>query len=104
MSGVSHDGSAANAPHRLCYAGTMSDPPIPGLGPGYRLTVEDEPAEADVEVLPHALEAYNESQWPQHPPWRPLAIFLRKGRQRGRQRPASAPRLQPDGGATPTLL
>ena len=56
----------------------MSDPPIPGLGPGYRLTVEDEPAEADVEVLPHALEAYNESQWPQHPPWRPLAIFLRK--------------------------
>ena len=78
MSGVSHDGSAANAPHRLCYAGTMSDPPIPGLGPGYRLTVEDEPAEADVEVLPHALEAYNESQWPQHPPWRPLAIFLRK--------------------------
>ena len=78
MSGVSHDGSAANAPHRLCYAGTMSDPPIPEFSPGYRLTVEDEPAEADVEVLPHALEAYNESQWPQHPPWRPLAIFLRK--------------------------
>jgi len=78
MSGVSHDGSAANAPHRLCYAGIMSDPPIPEFSPGYRLTVEDEPAEADVEVLPHALEAYNESQWPQHPPWRPLAIFLRK--------------------------
>ena len=78
MSGVSHDGSAANAPHRLCYAGVMSDPPIPEFSPGYRLTVEDEPAEADVEVLPHALEAYNESQWPQHPPWRPLAIFLRK--------------------------
>jgi len=56
----------------------MSDPPIPEFSPGYRLTVEDEPAEADVEVLPHALEAYNESQWPQHPPWRPLAIFLRK--------------------------
>jgi GNAT superfamily N-acetyltransferase len=56
----------------------MSDLPIPGLGPGYRLTVEDEPAEADVEVLPHALEAYNERQWPQHPPWRPLAIFLRE--------------------------
>ena len=56
----------------------MSDLPIPGLGPGYRLTVEDEPAEADVEVLPHALEAYNERQWPQHPPWCPLAIFLRE--------------------------
>ena len=47
------------------------------LGPGYRLTVEDAPAETDVEVLPHALEAYNEGQWPQHPPWRPLAIFVR---------------------------
>ena len=56
----------------------MSDPPIPEFSPGYRLTVEDEPAEADVEILPHALEAYNESQWPQHPPWHPLAIFLRK--------------------------
>ena len=56
----------------------MSVPSVPGLGPGYRLTVEDEPAEADVEVLPHALEAYNETQWPQHPPWRPLAIFLRE--------------------------
>ena len=31
----------------------------------------------DVEVLPRALEAYNESQWPQHPPWRPFAIFIR---------------------------
>jgi hypothetical protein len=30
----------------------------------YRMTVKDAPAEADVEVLPHALEAYNESQWP----------------------------------------
>ena len=75
---MSHDGSAANAPHRLCYAGVLSDPPIPEFSPGYRLTVEDEPAEADVEILPHALEAYNESQWPQHPPWHPLAIFLRK--------------------------
>ena len=56
----------------------MSDPSIPGLGPGYRLTVEDAPAEADVEVLPHALEAYNEVRWPQHPPWRPLALFLRE--------------------------
>jgi len=55
----------------------MSDPSVPGLGPGYRLTVEDAPDEADVEVLPHALEAYNEGRWPQHPPWQPLAIFLR---------------------------
>jgi GNAT superfamily N-acetyltransferase len=54
---------------------------IPGLGRGYRLTVEDAPVEADVEVLPHALEAYNKSQWPQHPPWRPLAIFVRDGAQ-----------------------
>jgi hypothetical protein len=55
----------------------MSDFSLPGLGSGYRLTVEDTPAEAHVDVLPHALEAYNEGQWPQHPPWLPLAIFLR---------------------------
>ena len=55
----------------------MNDPSVPGLGPGYRLTVEDDPAEAEVEVLPYALEVYNEGRWPQHPPWRPLAIFLR---------------------------
>ena len=48
-----------------------------GLGPGYRLAVEDEPAEADVEVLPHKLEAFNEQQWPQHPPWEPLGVFVR---------------------------
>jgi len=57
----------------------MSDISIPGLGAAYRLTVEDAPAEADVEVLPNGLEAYNESQWPQHPPWRPMAVFLREG-------------------------
>jgi GNAT superfamily N-acetyltransferase len=55
----------------------MSGLSIPGLGPAYRLTVEDAPAEADVEVLPHASEAYNESRWPQHPPWCLLAIFVR---------------------------
>jgi GNAT superfamily N-acetyltransferase len=55
----------------------MSDLSVTGLGPGYRLTVEDAPDEADVEVLPYALEAYNEGRWPQHPPWQPLAIFLR---------------------------
>jgi hypothetical protein len=56
----------------------MSGLLIPGLGPAYRLTVEDAPAETDVEVLPHALEAYNEGRWPQHPPWQPLAIFVRE--------------------------
>jgi GNAT superfamily N-acetyltransferase len=56
----------------------MSDTSVSRLGPGYRLTVEDAPDEADVEVLPYALEAYNEGRWPQHPPWQPLAIFLRE--------------------------
>ena len=55
----------------------MSDLSVLGLGPDYRLTVEDAPDEADVEVLPYALEAYNEGRWPQHPPWQSLAIFLR---------------------------
>jgi len=59
----------------------MSGPSTTALGPGYRLTVEDAPDEADVEVLPHALEAYNESRWPQHAPWKPLAIFVREGAQ-----------------------
>jgi GNAT superfamily N-acetyltransferase len=55
----------------------MSDRSLPGLGPGHRLTVEDAPADADVDVLAYALEAYNEGRWPQHPPWQPFAIFLR---------------------------
>jgi GNAT superfamily N-acetyltransferase len=55
----------------------MSDPSVPELALGYRLTVEDAPAEADVDVLAYGLEAYNEGRWPQHPPWQPLAIFLR---------------------------
>jgi len=48
-----------------------------GLGSRYRLTVEDEPAEADVEVLPNALEVFNEARWPQHPAWLPLGLFVR---------------------------
>ena len=56
----------------------MNDTVIPGLGASYRLTVEDAPAEADTDVLAYGLEAYNEGRWPQHPPWRPLAIFLRE--------------------------
>jgi GNAT superfamily N-acetyltransferase len=47
-----------------------------GIPAGLRLTVEDDPAPHDVEVLPWALEAFNESRWP-HQPWRPLGIFLR---------------------------
>ena len=56
----------------------MSDLSVSGLGPGYRLTVEDAPSDADVDVLPHALEAFNEDRWPQHSPWLPLGIFLRE--------------------------
>jgi len=48
------------------------------LPPGCILTVEDQPAEADVEVLPHALEAFNEQHWPGHQPWQPLAVFVRE--------------------------
>jgi GNAT superfamily N-acetyltransferase len=48
-----------------------------GLGPEYRLAVEDNPVEADVEVLPNGLEAFNERRWPRHPPWLQLAVFIR---------------------------
>ena len=41
----------------LVMSGSYTTPP----GQTYRLTVEDAPAEADVDVLPHALEAYNEA-------------------------------------------
>ena len=49
--------------------------------PSYRLRfdIEDAPSQADVEVLPNGLEAFNESQWPRHQPWRPLAVFARDG-------------------------
>ena len=49
-----------------------------GLGPGYRLAVEDDPGEVDVEVLPNGLEAFNERQWPDHPSWLPLGVFVRR--------------------------
>src|SRR5215471_12228327 len=39
----------------------MSGPSTTVLGPGYRLTLEDVPDEADVEVLPRALEAYTKA-------------------------------------------
>ena len=44
-----------------------------------RFDIEDAPSEADVEVLPNALEAFNESRWPGHRRWRPLAVFARDG-------------------------
>jgi len=43
-----------------------------------RLDVEDAPAEANVEVLPNGLEAFNESRWPGHQKWRPIAVFARE--------------------------
>jgi hypothetical protein len=55
----------------------MSNRSSLSLRPGYRLAVEDDPAEADVEVLPNGLEAFNERRWPHHPPWRPLAVLVR---------------------------
>ena len=42
-------------PFVICWV--ISDYSVPGLGPGYRLTVEDAPADADVDVLAYALEA-----------------------------------------------
>ena len=41
------------------------------------LTIEDRPTEADVDVLPHGLEAFNESRWPAHQPWAPMGVFVR---------------------------
>ena len=43
-----------------------------------RFAIEDAPDDADVEVLPNGLEAFNESRWPGHQPWRPLAVFARE--------------------------
>jgi len=47
------------------------------LPSGLRLDIEDAPAQADVEVLPKSLEAFNESRWPKQQPWMPLAVFVR---------------------------
>ena len=47
------------------------------LPSGLRLDIEDAPADADVEVLPNGLEAFNESRWPGHQEWKPLAVFVR---------------------------
>ncbi|MFC7476800.1 GNAT family N-acetyltransferase [Dankookia sp. GCM10030260] len=54
------------------------------LPPGLTLSIEDAPAEADIDVLPEGLEAFNEAAWPGHQPWGTLAVFLRDaGRIRG---------------------
>jgi GNAT superfamily N-acetyltransferase len=47
------------------------------LSSGLRLDIEDDPSDADVGVLPHRLEDFNESQWPGHQPWKPLGVFVR---------------------------
>ena len=47
------------------------------LPSGLRLNVEDQPAKDDIEVLPNGLEAFNESRWPGHQPWKALAVFAR---------------------------
>src|SRR5215211_776477 len=57
----------------------MERHPTAPLPPGLTLSVEDRPAEADVNVLPDGLEAFNEAEWPGHQPWQPLAVFLRRG-------------------------
>jgi len=44
-----------------------------------RFDIEDAPSDADVEVLPDGLEAFNESKWPGHQQWQPLAVFARDG-------------------------
>ncbi len=47
------------------------------LSSGLRLDIEDDPSDADVEVLPRRLEDFNESRWPGHQPWKPLGVFVR---------------------------
>ena len=48
------------------------------LPPGLTLSIEDKPAEADIDVLPEGLEAFNEQHWPGHQPWATHAVFLRE--------------------------
>jgi GNAT superfamily N-acetyltransferase len=50
---------------------------VVNLSSGLRLDIEDEPADADVEVLPWRLEDFNERRWPGHQPWKPLGVFVR---------------------------
>ena len=50
---------------------------VADLSSGLRLDIEDDPSDADVEVLPRRLEDFNESRWPGHQPWKPLGVFVR---------------------------
>ena len=68
------------------------------LPSGLRLDIEDEPANADVEVLPDGLEAFNESRWPRHQPWKPLAVFVRIGK--GSSLPALLEKPTPAGSSS----
>jgi ribosomal protein S18 acetylase RimI-like enzyme len=47
------------------------------LPSGLRLDIDDNPADADVNVLPYALESFNERHWPGHQPWKPIGVFVR---------------------------
>ena len=47
------------------------------LPPGLTLSVEDQPAEADIDALAEGLEVFNEAAWPGHQPWEEFALFLR---------------------------
>ncbi|GGC33841.1 hypothetical protein GCM10011504_10130 [Siccirubricoccus deserti] len=70
------------------------------LPPGITLSVEDKPAEADVDALPEGLETFNEQQWPGHQPWQTLGVFLRRG---ARWPAGCSPRPTPAGcSSTPT--
>ena len=48
------------------------------LPTGFTLSVEDQPAQADREMLPNLLESFNEQAWPGHQPWQPLGVFVRE--------------------------
>jgi GNAT superfamily N-acetyltransferase len=50
------------------------------LPSGLYLDIEDNPTAEDVETLPDALEVFNESRWPGHQRWSPIAIFARDGK------------------------
>jgi GNAT superfamily N-acetyltransferase len=62
--------SVVRPPAALAFAGGA-------LPSNLRLDLEDQPMEADVEMLAHRLEAFNESRWPRHQLWQPLGVFVR---------------------------
>jgi GNAT superfamily N-acetyltransferase len=57
----------------------MAEKPDDAIPPHLVLAVEDRPTAADIDILPNGLERFNESAWPRHQPWQPLAVFLRSG-------------------------